>query len=137
MTCSASDRLREGSDVIRPVLVNHGFRMTATDGGPGSGGPFAIGTWQRADGLEIQTHVRDALGIVLYKWNGESFTHQEYMRVRGVRGAYPGFSSDPLDGFRHLATGFVGPASGLLDATESDFRVAARAVRDLPKPPLP
>jgi hypothetical protein len=49
--------------------------------------------------------VRHGLGMVTYHLADASMTHRQYMRsVHGGIDAshYPGFSSDPLDAFRHL-----------------------------------
>jgi hypothetical protein len=137
VTSSASDVLRQGSAILRPTLSAHGFTMIDPTVGVGSGGPFTVGIWQRSDGFRFETHMRWALGIVRYDWNRASFTHQEYMRWIGMRGAYPGFSEDPLDGFRHLATDLAGPTAPLLDASSADFMAAVTGIGQLPRRYLP
>lgn len=104
--------------------------------GSGSGGPLARVTW-RHDRQYIETHVRGALGIVKYGCGDQAFLHQEYLRWRGVQGAYPGFSDDPLDGFRHLRDDLLGPAEGLLALTDEDFTSVATGVAAMSPPRLP
>ena len=43
--------------------------------------------------------------------------------VLGRRGVtkYPGFSDDPLDGFRHLASDIANYAQAFLEGTDNDF----------------
>jgi hypothetical protein len=53
----------------------------------------------------------------------------------GVTASYPGFSADPLDGFRHLAADLEGPLLPVLrkDTNEALTRVRGwRPVRNLP-----
>jgi len=83
------DRLLEGAPLLAPVLTPLGYRMAEPVVGKGSDGPLARATWSR-DRQYIQTHVRGALGIVLYGCSAASFLHQEYLRWRGLNGAYPG-----------------------------------------------
>jgi hypothetical protein len=111
--------------------------LVDVSGAKGSGGQFAVGTWVRADDFQVETHVRGGLGIVQYQWSGASFTHQAYMRWLGTRRAYPGFSDEPLDGFRHLAADLAGPAAALLDIVASDFAAALAGISQLPRRVLP
>lgn len=39
----------------------------------------------------------------------------------GVKGAYPGFSDDALDGFRHLAADLAGPVRPMLTCDRDEF----------------
>jgi hypothetical protein len=104
--------------------------------GSGSGGPLAHVTWWRGRQY-IETHVRGALGIVKYGCGDLRFLHQEYLRWRGVHGAYPGFSDDPLDGFRHLRDDLLGPAADVLTLTDEDFSRVAAGVAAMSPPRLP
>src|SRR4051794_33153215 len=69
----------------------------------GSGGPFAVGRYTRG-AWWLELHVREAQGIVNYGIGDARLEHRPYMELLGVREqtAYPGFSDDPVDGFRHL-----------------------------------
>jgi hypothetical protein len=71
--------------------------------GDTSGGHFAVGRYA-APGRALELHTRYALGIVNYLVRDQSIEHSRLMEALGVRAdaAYPGYSDDPLDGFRHL-----------------------------------
>jgi hypothetical protein len=89
------------------VLGPAGFQFVETEEGASSGGSFASGEFRRGD-RRLELHLRSSLGLVRYHFGEESLSHEEL--VRGVRalegiseaGEYPGFSDDPLAGFRHL-----------------------------------
>ena len=54
---------------------------------------------------KLEIHFRHSLGLVTYQIGSLSLTHDAYMRAllgRGGGNKYPGFSNDPLHGFRHL-----------------------------------
>jgi hypothetical protein len=99
--------LERGLPELAAVLEPAGFIFI--DGGEGSdsGGPFASGDFLSRD-RRLEIHVRSALGGVRYHFGDYSVSHEDF--VRGVRGTeriegpseYPGFSNDPLAGFRHL-----------------------------------
>jgi hypothetical protein len=95
--------LARGREILDPLLEPLGFHFTLEEVGRGSGGPFAFGTY-RSGSWVIELHVRWALGIVNYGVGATRLEHKTYMEFLGVRrqAAYPGFSADPLDGFRHL-----------------------------------
>src|ERR1700704_1879985 len=100
---SPLESLRQGEKILDPVFVPHGYRFELGALQKGSGGEFAIG-YYRKDDQSVELHFRWALGIVDYRIGDHRLGHKEYMRVLGVadQAAYPGFSDDPLDGFRHL-----------------------------------
>jgi len=53
----------------------------------------------------LEFYFRHSLGLVQYHLREATVSHEDYMwSVIGERGRsrYPGFSSDPLDGFWHL-----------------------------------
>ena len=89
------------------MLVPAGFEFVETDDGATSGGSSASGEFRRGD-RRLELHVRTSLGLVRYHFGEESLAHEDL--VRGVRaldriaeeGQYPGFSDDPMAGFRHL-----------------------------------
>jgi len=103
MATSPLERLREGEKILDPVFVPLGYRFQLGALQKGSGGEFAIGSYQKGD-QSVELHFRWALGIVNYRIGCECLAHKDYMRLLGVadQAAYPGFSDDPLDGFRHL-----------------------------------
>lgn len=131
-----TDWLAEGCVILAPLLEANGFRLGQPETGAGSGGQAAWVRWTKGEQY-VETHVRGALGIVSYGWAGESFSHQDYLRLRGIHGDYPGFSNDPLDGFRHLAHDLDGPAAQILNMTKQEFTATVSAIRGQPRPALP
>jgi len=71
--------------------------------GKGSGGKFAVGEYRQGD-HPAELHFRWTLEIVNYWMGDHSPKHHDYMRLLGVADQtdYPGFSDNPVDGFRHL-----------------------------------
>ena len=96
--------LEVGARVLGDVLEPAGFRFVIAQSGRGSGGHFARGDFIRAD-RRLELHFRRFLGLVRYHIGADHAGHEAYMRALGVwdRCAYPGFSSEPLVGFEHLA----------------------------------
>jgi hypothetical protein len=92
---------------LAEVLGPAGFEFAETEEGASSGGAFASGEFRRGD-RRLELHVRSSLGLVRYHFGEQSLSHEEL--VRGVRaleriaeeGEYPGFSDDPMAGFRHF-----------------------------------
>ena len=121
---------------LAPVLNPLGDTLAETSQGKGSGGTFATARWVAGD-RSIETHVRQALGIVEYRWGSLKLTHQEYLRVRHVKGSYPGFSDDPTDGFRHLAADLAGPVGPMLVCGHAEFAALVEAADALPSRLLP
>jgi hypothetical protein len=104
MTKDAQAVLERGSELLKPLLLRHGFAFRALDAGESSGGQFASAEFKR-ETRRLEYHFRYSLGMVSYHFDSYSMSHQEYMRsVIGKPNAshYPGFSSDPMEAFRHL-----------------------------------
>jgi hypothetical protein len=102
---SPKEMLAAGCAVLEPVLGSHGFVWVPGAAGHSSGGDFAGGSYVRG-ARRLELHFRHSLGLVTYHLGETSLDHTAYMRaVVGPKGGnqYPGFSSDPLDSFRHLA----------------------------------
>jgi hypothetical protein len=96
--------LTAGATILAPLLGSHGFTFEFRDEGRGSGGFFAWGEFVREE-RRLELHFRHSLGLVTYHVGPLHARHETYMKELGVlgRNQYPGFSDDPLDGFRHLA----------------------------------
>jgi hypothetical protein len=119
--------LEQGRVFLDPVLEAHGFRFALTGAGPSSGGPFASAAYSRA-GRRLEISFRWSLGDVTYAAAGLTIPHEFYMRAKlGHAGgnAYPGFSSDPLDGFRHLAHDLEHHCQEFLSGTDTEFATIA------------
>ena len=103
----AHDLLERGVAELSPVLAPAGFEFIETDDGATNGGTFASGEFLRGD-RRLELHVRSSLSMVRYHFDDVPLAHEDL--VRGVRalegisaeGQYPGFSNDPMAGFRHL-----------------------------------
>jgi len=127
--------LTQGAAILGEVLEPAGFVFHPGIHASGSGGPFADGRFVRGDQY-IELHFRHSLGLVSYGWGGEALTHEDYLRGLGAKGAYPGFSDDPLDGFRHLARDLAGPLAGFVAGDRTAFDAAAK-VASQPRSRLP
>jgi len=74
-------------------------------------------------------HFRYSLGLVTYHVGNVSLSHEDYMwSVIGERGAshYPGFSKNPLDGFRDLRRDLEEHGAAFLAGTDADFLKCAQ-----------
>jgi hypothetical protein len=108
-------------------MSSHGFEFVPLDSGHGSGGPFASGEFRRereGEVRRVEMHFRLKLGLVSYHVNGSSLSHSDYMRALAAKNQYPGFSDDPLDGFRHLLHDLTEYAQDFLDGPGEAFRAA-------------
>ena len=95
--------LEEGAQILKPFLESRGFEFQLVDEGRSSGGYFAHGEFV-SDERKLELHYRHSLGMVRYHFGPDHVTHKFYMAELGVadKCRYPGFSQDPLEGFRHL-----------------------------------
>lgn len=100
----ALEILRAGCSILDEVMKPHGFAFVERSSGQSSGGNYASGEYVNGD-RRLEIHFRHSLGLVTYHVGSSSLTHRDYMRaLLGEDGGnqYPGFSDEPLDGFRHL-----------------------------------
>jgi hypothetical protein len=136
MTAAADARrvLESGAAIIAPVLA--GFTYQPAGEGCGSGGEYAAGRYTRGT-QSLEFHVRYSLGMVTYGWGDVVLAHADYLRGLGVTGRYPGYSEDPVDGFRHLAADLAGPLSGFRDGNRREFERARESARQARGPSLP
>ena len=101
------------------------------EAGQGSGGRFATGDYVSGR-RRLELHFRRSLGFVTYHLDGSSVSHEGLMRALGAAGRheYPGFSDDPLDGFRHLQRDIECYGQVFLTGSDDDFsHVLAEAQR--------
>lgn len=99
------ESLRAGCAILNPIMTRHGFTFVEGLSGKGSGGNFASGQYVR-DTRILELHFRYSLGLVTYHLAESTVSHLSYMReLLGNAGGnkYPGYSEEPLDGFRGLA----------------------------------
>ena len=123
--------LERGREILAPVMEANGFVFERGLVGIGSGGAFARGAFIR-DKHRLEFSVRGALGEVVYRVGHTVIAHEDLMRVvAGPRQSqYPGFSDDPLDGFRHLRADLERHGNVFLRTMDEDFHAfAERASR--------
>ena len=134
MINSASEAFEEGIALLNPLLVTYGFIFKDSGKGNSSGGPFACGEF-RKDGRWLELHFRNSLGLVSYHLDVRAMSHQDYMRsVIGKPNSshYPGFSDDPLDGFRHLLLDLREYGVDFLSGTDQCLMNRIDLANDLP-----
>ena len=120
------DVLLTGAHELDAVLGPARFCFSATDEGRSSGGLYASGEYLRGD-RRLELHFRWSLGLVKYHVGGLSLSHADYVRaVKATAGAteqakYPGFSANPVDGFRHLADDLAHFGETFLSGSDAEF----------------
>ena len=121
------DYLRQGIAILDPVMKPAGFEFVLGACGIGSGGPFASGTYERG-GRKLELHFRTSLGLVTYHIGGDHIGHRDLMRALGrlEDAAYPGFSDDPLAGFRDLRQDLERFGGAFLEGQDLSLKRAAR-----------
>ncbi len=117
-----------GVQILEPVLSAAGFVFSLDKVGGSSGGSFASGSYRKSNRV-LELHFRYSLGLVTYHIGRSVLDHQTYMRMLGVDEVcqYPGFSDDPLDGFRHLRDDLERFGGDFLTGTGKAFKRCARA----------
>jgi hypothetical protein len=136
---SPEEVLAAGRGIVEPVMAAHGFVWVAGAEGQSSGGTFASGSFVRGNRC-LELNFRHSLGLVAYHLGDRSVDHAAYMRaVLGVNGGnqYPGFSSDPIDGFRHLAHDLESFCQSFLSGPDEEFNVIASSTRPNVRKRLP
>ena len=128
--------LEAGRRIMDPVLEPHGYRFRASESGSGSGGDFStgayvLGRFDPSASRRLELYFRYTLGGVTYYLGRSQLDHETYMRQLGVHreAAYPGFSEDPIDGFRHLAHDLSHYCQDFLYGTGGEFQRLAREMR--------
>jgi len=125
-----------GRAILEPILSPHGFMWVPGETGRGSGGVFAQGAFVCGD-RRLEFSVRFSVGLVVYHMGRSSLEHADYMRAvlqGGRQYQYPGFSNDPLDGFRHLAADLVAHGTSFLTGDRDQFGKLVEWVRSNPRP---
>ena len=130
-----------GSNILEPLFLKHSFVYRALDADSSSGGQFASGEFRKGSRW-LEFHFRHSLGMVTYHLGSHSMSHQEYMRSvleRPNASHYPGFSSDPLDAFRHLYLDLEEHCAEFLEGTDDCLlhRIEEAQARRNDRPMLP
>ena len=138
--------LAQGREILEPPLLAAGFRFEPGIADVGSGGAFARGSFVRSADLgpglqfehRLEFSVRESLGEVVYRVASPesvaTIAHEDLMRVTGGRGEYPGFSSDTLDGFRHLRSDLEKRGKVFLRPMAEDFFAFVERAQRTPRP---
>jgi len=128
----SAEIFRTGCEILDRIMQPHGFQFVPGESGMSKFGPYTQGDYVRGD-RRLELHLRYSLGLVTYHIGDMSVSHDAYLRAltKGEGGnQYPGYSDDPLDGFRHLAhdlqkfcDDFLSGDGKILIATAQDQRV--------------
>ncbi len=125
MESKATKILRKGRKILDPIMERNGFHWQPGLAGKGSGGYADSGQYVKGN-RRLELHFRYSLGLVTYHIGQSSLSHEAYMRytVGKNKARYPGFSSDPLDGFRHLAHDLQKHGNDFLKSSGRQFQKA-------------
>jgi hypothetical protein len=124
----ADRHLAAGVELLSPLMHRSGFSFVSLTSGKSSGGWSASAEFRREQGGELrrlELHFRHSLGLVTYHLGELALAHTDYMRALAARNEYPGFSDDPLDGFRHLLHDLEHYAGDFLAGPGDEFRRCA------------
>ncbi len=124
--------LEHGCLILEPILLKRGFQHGAIVSGKSSGGPFASTSYTNGN-RKLELHFRFSLGLVTYYFGSLSLTHEAYMRaILGPKGGnmYPGFSEEPLDAFRGLASDLETKAQAFLEGDAVAFGKLAETAKE-------
>ncbi len=127
------ETLKAGVGILDDLMKQHQFSASTNVIGQGSGGTFASNEFIRGN-RKLEIHFRYSLGLVTYHVGKISLSHEDYMwSVIGKRWAshYPGFSRDPLDGFRDLRRDLEDYGATFLTGTDIDFFKCAELAASL------
>ena len=96
--------LDAGSKIVGDVIGTHGFVWAPGKTHTGHPGNAARGAFVRGD-RQLELGFRWSLGPVIYRIGTVSVSHETLMKSSGhyAEAEYPGFSTDPVEAFRHLA----------------------------------
>jgi hypothetical protein len=97
--------LDAGSRIVGLVIEPHGFVWTLGRTHEGHPGHAARGAFVKGD-RQLELGFRWSLGPVIYRLGTVSVNHEALIKYAGhySEAEYPGYSTDPLDAFRHLAS---------------------------------
>jgi hypothetical protein len=130
--------LQRGAAELAKVLEPAGFVFIDAGEGSDGRGPFVGGEFLRGD-RRLELQVRSSLGLARYHFGDYSVSHEDL--VRGVRGTeriagpseFPGFSDDPLAGFRHLRADLERFGAVFLTGGARAFRALKKWVEKNPR----
>jgi hypothetical protein len=114
--------LKQGVEILSPFMESKDFIYRFDGSGRGSGGDFAIGKFTKGDRC-LEFSFRYSLGNVFYRIGKYEIEHDTYMKFLGKKddAKYPGFSDEPLDGFKHLCNDIENFSSDFLSGDGKQF----------------
>jgi len=120
-----STALLAGAEELGAVLIPSGFAFALLTEGEGSGGSFAVASYQRGN-RTLELHFRFSLGLVSYQVGEWALPHRDYVRaVRALHGggeaSYPGFASEPSGAFVGLRKDLEQFGEVFLKGEDRDF----------------
>jgi len=116
---------------FEPSLTEHGFALTATQSGFGSGGPYEVGVWTRGDRRFSISLRYDSLAVG-YRIGDIGMDHAAYMRaLLGPAGPnlFPSYSHDAAAASVALGHDLRHHCDDFLGGDGSAFRRLAADVR--------
>jgi hypothetical protein len=134
-----SELLERGVAELAPVMTAAGFVFVGMDTRDDeSGVPSARGEFQKGD-RRLELQVRRSLNEVRYHFGEDVLTHDDLVRGAGAvdriagEAQYPGFSEDPMAGFRHLRADIEKFGATFLKGGAKAFRALKKWVDKHPK----
>ena len=97
--------LDAGAKIVGVVIEPFGFVWALGKTHAGHPGNAARGAFVKGD-RQLELGFRWSLGPVTYRVGAAAVNHEALMKYAGhyAEAEYPGYSTDPLDAFRHLAS---------------------------------
>lgn len=119
--------LAAGAKIVGAVIEPHGFVWVPGKTHEGHPGNAARGAFVKGD-RQLELRFRWSLGPVTYRIGTTSVSHEALMRYSGhhADAAYPGYSSDLLDAFRHLASDLQKFAGDFMFGDGAAIRAASK-----------
>jgi hypothetical protein len=97
--------LDAGAKIVGVVIEPLGFVWALGKTHAGHPGSAARGAFVKGD-RQLEVGFRWSLGPIIYRVGGAAVNHEALVKYAGhsTEAEYPGYSTDPLDAFRHLAS---------------------------------
>ncbi len=128
MTFDPRKQLKAGVVILDPLMTKNSFSFKMEEGGKGSGGHFAWGSYTKGNRY-MELHYRWGLGIVRYHLGEHTLDHANYMRLLGTysQSQWVRVSMDKtLDGFHRLLSDLQNFCQDFLFGNGDEFVVLAK-----------
>jgi hypothetical protein len=132
---TARTTLETGVNWLKPTLEQAGFKYNFESEGNGSGGSFARASFASGN-KKLEFSFRYSLGCVEYHIGNLKITHTEYMDATGHKkdARYPGYSREPDEAFKSLATDISKFCTTFLNGSEEEMVSLIETYNNKPKP---